>query len=445
LKPVIVWIHGGGNINGTSADYDGSALAKGGTDGTPTVVVTINYRLGLFGFLAHPALADPAAPIGNYGIMDQQAALRWVQANIRTFGGDPARVAVGGQSAGAGNTLAHLVSPRSSGLFNRAILMSAPAAADFVPLPLQQATELGRRFADAAGCPGSDSITARCLRHLSPARILQLQGTTKDYGPYLDPGGRVIADGTIIPLQAAQAFVSGKFNRMPIMGGVTRDEVSFLIGVQQYYSGLPPGTPDSPFTATPQRPMSLKDYTDKLAAFGSHASQVLAQYPPSKFDGDAGTAYVRAIGDRLECKVNLGGLALLARTVPIFGWDFIYPDAPFFLPYMPGFRARAAHTIDIQFLFKGYHGGPLGVNLDQVTGMPRELNDTEARLSDNLIGFWTRFADSGNPNQPEHSVWPQLNPDAPILLVQDIPLSTTSEVQFRRQYNCVFWDTQPMR
>jgi para-nitrobenzyl esterase len=441
LKPVIVWIHGGGNISGASADYDGSALARGGAEGTPTVVVTINYRLGLFGFLAHPALKSEGGLFANYGIMDQQTALRWVQANIRAFGGDPARVAVGGQSAGAGNALAHLVSPLSSGLLSRAIFMSGPAAAGFSPVPLDEATGRGQRFAAAAGCPGSDYVAARCLRRLSPARILQLQGTIKDYGPYLDPGDQVIADGTIIPLQAAEALATGRFNHMPVMGGMTRDEPSFLIGMQQYFSGPPPGSTGAPFAGPPQRPLSAEDYAAKLMSFGPLASRILTQYPVAKYGGDAGMAYNRAIADRLECTVNLSGLKLLARTVSAYGWDFTYQDAPFYMPHMPGFRASASHTIDIQFLFKDYHGGPLGVNLDQFTGMPRELNALETHLSERMIGFWTNFAARGNPNQPGRQDWPQLDPAAPVLLVQDIPASTVSEAKFRTQYNCDFWDS----
>ena len=126
-NPVIVWIHGGGNVDGESSDYDGSKLATGGPNGSPTVVVTMNYRLGLFGFLAHPALDSERHPFGNYGVLDQQAVLRWVQRNIEAFGGDPGRFTLGGQSAGAIDTGASMLSPLATGLFHRAIFQSAPA------------------------------------------------------------------------------------------------------------------------------------------------------------------------------------------------------------------------------------------------------------------------------------------------------------------------------
>jgi para-nitrobenzyl esterase len=116
--PVIVWLPGGGNVEGESTDYDGSKLATGGPLGTPTVVVTINYRLGLFGFLSEQHLNAEGHVWGNYGILDQQAALRWVQRNISQFGGDPNKVALGGQSAGAVDTGANVLSPAAAGLFN---------------------------------------------------------------------------------------------------------------------------------------------------------------------------------------------------------------------------------------------------------------------------------------------------------------------------------------
>ena len=125
-KPVIVWIHGGGNLDGATNGYDGSKLARGGPLGTPTVVVTINYRLGLFGFLSEQHLNSEGHPWGNYGILDSQAALRWVQRNIAAFGGDPNNVTLGGQSAGAIDTAANLISPASAGLFHRAITQSSP-------------------------------------------------------------------------------------------------------------------------------------------------------------------------------------------------------------------------------------------------------------------------------------------------------------------------------
>ena len=141
--PVLLWIHGGGLFDGESNDYDASALVKGGPAG-PTVVVTINYRLGLLGYLGHPALDAEGHNFGNYGLMDQQEALRWVQHNIAAFGGDPGNVTVGGQSAGSTSTAAAMISPASAGLFHRAIFQSGPL---LTVAPLALAEQRGANFA----------------------------------------------------------------------------------------------------------------------------------------------------------------------------------------------------------------------------------------------------------------------------------------------------------
>jgi len=173
-KPVIVWIHGGGNVDGESNDYDGSKLATGGPLGEDTVIVTMNYRMGLFGFVSHPALNAEGHLWGNYGVLDQLAVLRWVQRNIAAFGGDPSNVTLGGQSAGASDTTSALLSPLATGLFHRAILQSSPRVSKETA---DAALAAGVTFGEAASCRGTDAAAAACLRQLSAARILQLQGT----------------------------------------------------------------------------------------------------------------------------------------------------------------------------------------------------------------------------------------------------------------------------
>ena len=175
-KPVIVWIHGGGNIGGESNDYDGSKLASGGPDGVETVVVTFNYRLGMFGTFSHPAINAEGHLWGNYSTLDQQVALHWVKRNIDAFGGDPKKVAVAGQSQGGIYVGVNVLSPLSKGLFNRAIIESSPAVIWTFPTAAI-ALSIGTSFAIAAGWPGSDAAVAHCLRNLSTARTLQLQGT----------------------------------------------------------------------------------------------------------------------------------------------------------------------------------------------------------------------------------------------------------------------------
>src|SRR5262249_50383636 len=177
-------------------------------------------------------------PWGNYGILDSQAAMRWVKANIAAFGGDPTRVALGGQSAGAGATQGNIVSPLAAGLFNRAINESSPSANFLVAPPstpnltsAQVALNRGTAFAAAAGC--SD---AACLRNLSAARILQLQGTPNANGPYVTG---LFVDGLIVPTQAWVAWTSGNYNKMPMLGGAVHDESTFGESIRENFSRPP--------------------------------------------------------------------------------------------------------------------------------------------------------------------------------------------------------------
>src|SRR3954447_931855 len=281
LRPVLLWIHGGGNVDGESNDYDGSKLATGRRyGGSNTVVVTLNYRLGLLGYLAHPALDGEGHLFGNYGIMDIQAALRWVQRNIAAFGGNPDRVALGGQSAGASDTGANVISPLSAGLFQRAIFESSPTSTF---APLSAALSRGEGFAQAAGCPGDGATTAACLRALSVPQIPELHGTANANGPYVH--GPMV-DGTVIPITPEEAWTTGRFNHVPMMGGNTRDERTFAQSITEYFSG----PPQTPLTADQYVANVKAAYSGNAGPSGSPpryppgtADKVLAEYPVSNY------------------------------------------------------------------------------------------------------------------------------------------------------------------
>lgn len=412
-KPVLVWIHGGGNVDGESNDYDASKLATGGPLGVETVVVTMNYRMGLFGFLSHPALNGEGHPWGNYGILDQQAVLRWVQRNIAAFGGDPSNITMGGQSAGSSDTMASLLSPLARGLFQRALLESGPS----LSFPTADAAlAAGSAFGEAANCNGGDQ--AACLRNLSTERILQLQGTPNANGPFVV--GEFV-DGTVIATQPATAWTTGQFNKMPILGGTVRDEANFTLGITEYFSG------------PPQVPMTPEQYTASVPA------AVQAQYPLANFGNNAQIAFDRQSSDDRGC-TSLRAIQLMSAQVPTYGYEFIYQTAPYYFPQMPGFQPLAAHTIDIQFLFQNWHGGNLGVNLDQVTGQQREISGQETTLSDQLVAAWTNFAKFGNPNGASgNTPWPRFTASSPALLGENIPLATYPAAQFSMDHKCDFW------
>ena len=229
--PVIVWIHGGGNVDGEAPGYDGSKLAADGK----TVVVTLQYRLNLMGWFAHPALDDEGHYFGNYGILDQQAVLKWVQRNIATFGGDKNNVTLGGQSAGARDTQVNMMSPLANGLFQRAICESW---CSFFPMATAATAEAkGVAFSVAAGCgSGTGSATAKCLRGLTSAQVEALAGTESAQSQYI---AGLMVDGNIITMQPQAAFTSGQYIHVPVMNGDTEDEANFFLAITEYFSGPP--------------------------------------------------------------------------------------------------------------------------------------------------------------------------------------------------------------
>src|SRR5215471_12790244 len=253
LRPVMVWIHGGGFVAGSASQYDATALAeKGGA-----VVVTINYRLGPIGFLALPGLSAESADgsSGNYGIEDQQAALRWVRRNILRFGGNPLDVAIFGESAGGLSVCANLVSPRAAHLFQRAITESGPCVA---PLPTLATAEAQSGAAAArVGCADPATQVA-CLRALPAGALLTSGGTS---GPNVD--------GAVLPQQIPAAITAGQLNRVPVMEGTNHDEDRLFVAIQFDLAG---------------RPVTAAQYPALVQGLaGANAAKVLAEYPLAAF------------------------------------------------------------------------------------------------------------------------------------------------------------------
>ncbi len=394
-------------------------------------MVTINYRLSLLGFLAHPALDAEGHLFGNYGTLDQQFALKWVKRNIAQFGGDKNNVTVGGQSSGASSTGAQLISPLASGLLDRAIIESG--AAYMTMTPLATAESKGTAFAVAAGCgSGADAATAKCLRGLPVQQIMTLSGTQSANGPYISG---LIIDGQIVPRGGATAYTSGQFNHVPIMNGSVQDEGNFFIAIQEYFSG------------PPRRAITSADVTTYVTnTFGGNAGPggtppaypagtpqaVLAHYPLYAYASPQ--LQLDAIEtDVMVCRIQHAN-HLLSGQVPVYAYEFDERTAPFYFPKMPGFIPLAYHTSDIQFLFPLYHGGSEGIS--------HALNKKQESLSDQLVAAWTNFAWTGNPNGQGNSPWPRYKnkPAAPSYLSENIPvLSTFSDAQFTAAHKCDYW------
>ncbi len=418
--PVIVWIHGGGNVDGGSNDYDGSKLATQGH----TVVVTINYRLGLLGFMSHPAIDAEGHPFSNYGILDQQAALRWVRDNIGRFGGDKNNVTLGGQSAGSVDTESNVISPLAKGLFQRAIFQSVLLE----PTPLVTAETHGTALAVAAGCgSGTDAATAKCMRSLTAEQIFTLSGTASTEAPYET---QITQDGTVLPADKFVALIeNGQFNHMPIMSGFVEDEQNFSLGITEYFSG------------PPRVPASVANYNTRIAAFGTNTT-----YPPGT-QAVAASLYplsnyttpqlaLDAIGTDSTACAQRHTNQLLSSQVPVYAYEFDDETAPSYFPVMPGFQPLAYHTSDIQYLFPLWHGGPDGIE--------HPLNSLQEDLSDQLVTAWTNFAWTGNPNGQGNSPWPRFKDkeNKPGVLIENIPnLSSITDAQLSTKHKCVFWDS----
>ncbi|HEY0124069.1 MAG TPA: carboxylesterase family protein [Rhizobium sp.] len=413
--PVIVWFHGGGNFTGAADAYDPGALVNGGH----VVVVTLNYRLGVLGWLAHPDLDAEGHPFANYGLLDQQMALAWVEKNISAFGGDPGNVTIAGQSAGSFDVQAHMASPLAKGLFHKAIMESGVEEA----APLKEAEALGVRFSEEAGC-GNDTQSVACLRRLPVERLMAVQGTA---GKYPTNDG-VVADGTIVPAEGLKAvFEDGKFSHVPVLSSTMRDEWNFLTGVQQFISGR-------------KTPLTASDY-EKFVVARAGGSQSVAEsirkhYPLSEYRTPQ--LAVAAIGTQggpwFQCATR-DRLNALSKVSPVYAYQFNDRTAPSNLPAMEGFEPLADHTADIQYLFRGFRGGPSGVS--------HPLNAEQTRLSNTLIAAWTRFARSGSPDEPDENAWPKYNRTGkPAVVIADLDgMTTVSDDRFAADNQCEFWES----
>ena len=288
-------------------NYDGSKLAADGT-----IVVTINYRLGALGFLAHPALASrPGGPAGNYGLMDQIAALRWVKHNIARFGGDPHNVTIAGQSAGGVSVLDLLVSHRSRGLFERAIVQSGAFA--LTQQPLAAAEAAGEAFASQAGCPDQ---TAQCLRNLPVADLVD------NFPGAAIPG---VIDGKILTESIGTALAAGRFAHVPILNGINHiEELIFVAGLHVTVSG---GT----FVPIPEEPVTADSYQPDIAAVlgvsSDRAAAIAAKYPLNAYPSPDVALSILVSDANFACPA-LQVDRWTSGRVPTFAYQFNDDNAP---------------------------------------------------------------------------------------------------------------------
>lgn len=385
LKPVMVWVHGDGAI-GAGHHFDATALATKGD----VVVVTFNYRLGVFGGFGLPGLDGS----GTFGLQDQRAALEWVRRNARSFGGDPENVTLFGVSYGASSTAAHLVSPKSRGLFDKAIMHSGFALVDLpaeawypglgaLPwLAWRDTAEIegiGQTVAAELGC-----ADIACLRALPVEKLLDHPQVMNIFQPF----GYGNAD---LPQVPADALAGGEFAKVPVLAGNTRDEHR---GIVEIFRG----------------PVAAEDYPVLLAAaFGDRAAEVEQEYPLSAFP-DPTEAWAAVLTDRVWARATFRQHELLSAHTPTFAFEFADPAAS---------EQGASHSSDIGYLFPE----------EELTGGQRELSDL-------MIRYWANFAHDGDPNGEGLPRWPAF---ADGRHVQSLAPGAITGVDYRAEHRLDFW------
>lgn len=368
--PVMVWIHGGSLVGGSSSEplYDGTKIAQKGV-----IFVSINYRLGLLGFLAHPALSaeSPDKLSGNYGLMDQIAALRWVRDNIAAFGGDPAKVTIAGESAGGLSVIALMASPQAHGLFRAAITQSGymPAyrALREETLGLPSAEAMGAALGKAAGVGDAASLRKADLVTLFRA------GLATGWTP--EP----VIDGAVLKRQLADSFALGEQAKVPVLAGFNEGEIRSL-----------------PFLVPKNIPATKAAYeADIRARFGDGASAYLALYPGDDPKEDAAASI----------RDGLYGWAAqnVARQQAAAGQPaYLY----YFRHSTPAQRDRnlaAFHASELPYMF-----GQVGPDAALGPNWPKPpLNGDEAKLSAAMMGYWLSFVRDGVPRAEGEAAWPR--------------------------------------
>lgn len=372
--PVMVYFHGGGHVSGASSDrvgdiyvYDGQRLAECG----PVVVVTVTHRVGPLGFIGHPALSAESVygGSGNYGHMDQIEALKWVQRNISEFGGDPTRVAIFGQSAGAHSVAVLLASPLARGLFSRAVLQSG----GYLTYPLEYVHRMGERLAAAAGCASGPNLLA-CLREKDAADIVSTLRLTWEFrkrGVSFAPN----VDGFVLTAPILDVLRSGSYNRVPTIIGTTADEYSTMIEL---------------IFRKPAR--TWTQYRRRVIRyFGRRAAgHLLRIYARPGYESPQ-KALIAMFGDLTFVCPTRHMSRTMAGHQPGSLWRYVFAHT---FQHPPLRCFGAGHGFDAFFAF---HNFP---NLRGFQAEPEEI-----RLSHSLMRYWTRFAAQGDPNGGDDPRW----------------------------------------
>lgn len=388
--PVLVYFYGGGFVSGDGSEnrYDGTSMARKGV-----VTVTLNYRLGIFGLFSHPELTKESVhhSSGNYGLMDQHAALVWVKNNIAAFGGDPQKVTIGGESAGSMSVSAQMASPLSKGLFRGAIGESGSILGTASPAPLNQAEQAGIRFSNGIG-----KRTIAELRRISAGELLKLSQ------PYHFP---LTVDGYLLPESPEMIFATGRQMDIPLLAGWNSAEVDYrnMLGT------------DAP---------TIDNYQRKVRQlYGRHADDVLKAYV-ARSDSDVLRAATDLASDRFIVFNTWKWIDLHGKTngYPVYRYLFARQPEPVVLSQGNGVTALGAkHAVEID-----YGLGNLASNhLYQWTPGDKQVSTV-------MQGYLVNFIKSGDPNGPGLPKWYGMQSSIPKVQILDVNTKSEPEKNLRR-------------
>ncbi|MDO4264531.1 MAG: carboxylesterase/lipase family protein [Deinococcus sp.] len=398
--PVMVWIHGGSYQTGAGEDYDPSVLAREQN----VIVVNFNYRLGALGFLAAEALNDGSGRVGNYGLLDQQLALKWVRDNVAAFGGDARNVTVFGESAGGMSICQQLAAPGARGLFDKAIIQSGPCTAPGITVPRAEAVARSSRIIQGLGCAVND---AACLRALPAERLAQAQ--PEGLGAGLVPFPPLHGDATL-PRDPAEVFAAGDQPRVPVLIGSNLDE----------------GTLFAAWASDATRDVSLAEYVGMNVVMNrGRALRVLGAYPVSAY-GTRALAGAASVTDSVfACPTN--DLARdLSAAAPVYAYEFRDRTAPNTLKPTAGIpRYGAFHAAELPSV--------LGSRVS--LGDPAQFTPQQAQMARAMRTYWANFARTGTPNGAGLPQWPAMTRSgAPLATFQPQGVGVTET--FRTLHKC---------
>ena len=392
--PVMVWIHGGDHTDGSGAEpmYQSNVLPERGC-----VQVTINYRLGLFGFLAHSDLSaeSPDGVSGNYGLLDQIAALEWVRDNIAAFGGDPGNVTIFGESAGGEAVLNLMTAPTARGLFHRAIAQSPSDSGrwlhlDRPMLDFEPAVDTGRAFAELAGAASIDE-----LRQIDADTLSTLYTDTPHLGRSFYP----VVDGVVLPTAPMTAFSRGEQAPVPLLIGYNADEGTLLAGFMH-----PAGAEfEAPADGSAVPPAEIRATFERSYPTAEQVDRLLAAYPGLGL-GDIDARIDHAGDHMFGVHVDHASRCHAEQGHPVYRYHFRA------VPPSPKQTAGAFHAAEVLYVFDTTL--PLVPVADDAHLLAREMGDR-----------WFAFAATGVPDSPGRAAWPGYRPDDAHHMVFDRPAS----------------------